>query len=116
MGLSGIAQRGQKTTIEMVRTCLFTDYTGQPLNFEKVRRIHKKILADAELPDTFKLKVSRHTCASALLRAGVHPKIVSERLGHANISITLDVYTMVEEDQQRAASEALGEMFGSGKK
>jgi len=95
---------------------VFTDELGQPLNFERVRRTHKKILADAGLPSTFKLKVSRHTCASSLLKAGIHPKIVSERLGHSSISITLDVYTMVEEDQQRAASEALGEMFGKGKK
>lgn len=95
---------------------VFTDECGEPHNFERVRRTHKKILADAGLPETFQLKVSRHTCASALLKAGVHPKIVSERLGHSSISITLDVYTSVEEDQQRAASEALGEMFGRGKK
>ena len=35
----------------------------------------------------------RHTHASLLLRQGVHPKIVSERLGHANIQITLDTYS-----------------------
>jgi integrase len=95
---------------------VFADPTGGPFDFERVRRLHKKILADAGLPETFALKTSRHTCASALLKAGVHPKIVSDRLGHSSISITLDVYTSVEEDQQRAASEALGEMFGGGKK
>lgn len=95
---------------------IFADPTGGPLEVERVRRLHKKILGDAGLPETFALKASRHTCASALLKAGVHPKIVSDRLGHSSISITLDVYTSVEEDQQRAASEALGEMFGTGKK
>ncbi len=34
----------------------------------------------------------RHTHASLALRAGVHPKVVSERLGHSSISITMDTY------------------------
>ena len=34
----------------------------------------------------------RHTCATPLLTKGVHPKIVSEMLGHSSVSITLDVY------------------------
>jgi len=37
----------------------------------------------------------RHTHAALLLKGGVHPKIVSERLGHANIGITLDTYSYV---------------------
>ncbi|MEJ7872976.1 MAG: hypothetical protein WKF67_12025 [Rubrobacteraceae bacterium] len=37
----------------------------------------------------------RHTCATLLLTKGVHPKIVSELLGHANIFITLDTYSYV---------------------
>ena len=37
----------------------------------------------------------RHTCATLLLAKDIHPKIVSEMLGHANISITLDTYSHV---------------------
>jgi integrase len=37
----------------------------------------------------------RHTCATLLLTRGVHPKIVSEMLGHSSVSITLDVYSHV---------------------
>jgi integrase len=37
--------------------------------------------------------LSRHTHATLALRAGVHPKVVSERLGHATIAITLDTYS-----------------------
>ena len=37
----------------------------------------------------------RHTHATLLLKGGVHPKIISERLGHANIGITLDTYSYV---------------------
>lgn len=35
----------------------------------------------------------RHTHATLALAAGVHPKVVSERLGHASITITLDTYS-----------------------
>jgi integrase len=68
------------------------------------------------LPDTFKLKASRHSCASALLSAGVDLKTVSERLGHSSIAITADVYTVVAEQKQRDTSERLAEAFGIGKK
>jgi integrase len=95
---------------------IFTSKTGEPLSLNRVRHIHKKVLADAGLPETFNLKVSRHSCASALLKAGVHVKVVSDRLGHAKISTTLDIYSVIEEEQQRDASERLGEMFGIGKK
>lgn len=49
----------------------------------------------------------RHTHATQLLKQGVHPKIVSERLGHSNISITLDTYSHVLPGMQESAIEAL---------
>ncbi len=38
----------------------------------------------------------RHTWATLALQAGMHPKVVSERLGHATTSITLDIYSHVQ--------------------
>ena len=49
----------------------------------------------------------RHTHATQLLRIGIHPKVVSERLGHSNIGITLDTYSHVLPGMQEAAAEAL---------
>ncbi|MDH3262314.1 MAG: tyrosine-type recombinase/integrase [Acidimicrobiia bacterium] len=49
----------------------------------------------------------RHSHATALLRAGVHPKIVQERLGHASIGVTLDIYSSVLPTMQREAVERL---------
>lgn len=46
----------------------------------------------------------RHTSATLLLRAGVHPKIVSERLGHSSVAITLDTYSHVLPDMQEEAA------------
>jgi integrase len=95
---------------------IFTDDAGEPFRFDKARRLHKKILAAAGLPETFKMKGSRHSCATALLAAGVDIKTVSERLGHSSIAVTMDVYTVVEKQLQRKASEALEKAFGIGKK
>jgi integrase len=49
-----------------------------------------------------------------MLTAGVHPKVVSERLGHANISITMDTYSHVMPGMQEAAARALDEQLDIG--
>jgi len=49
----------------------------------------------------------RHTHATQLLKAGVHPKVVSERLGHASIGITLDTYSHVMPGMQEEAAERI---------
>ena len=43
----------------------------------------------------FRFHDLRHTHATHLLKQGVHPKIVSERLGHSTVAITLDTYSHV---------------------
>ncbi len=59
-----------------------------------VNRHFKPLLKRAGLP-SIRLHDLRHTCATLLLCEGVHPKLVQELLGHANISITLDTYSHV---------------------
>jgi integrase len=54
----------------------------------------KPLLRRAGLPD-IRFHDLRHTCATLLLTKGVHPKIVSEMLGHSSIAITLDTYSHV---------------------
>ena len=49
----------------------------------------------------------RHTAATLMVKAGVNPKVVSERLGHATVSLTLDTYSHVLPDLQRDAAMAL---------
>lgn len=59
----------------------------------------------------------RHTHATLALQAGLHPKVVSERLGHANISITLDVYSDVIPAMQQEAADAVAELvFGASRR
>jgi len=49
----------------------------------------------------------RHTHATQLLRQGVHPKVVSERLGHSTVGITLDVYSHVLPGMQEEAARRI---------
>jgi integrase len=53
----------------------------------------------------------RHTSASPELAPEVHPKIVQERLGHADISMTLNRYSHVTPDMQRSAADTLDAVF-----
>lgn len=49
----------------------------------------------------------RHSCASILLKAGIHVKVVSERLGHSTVAITLDLYSHLLPGLQRDASDKI---------
>jgi len=53
----------------------------------------------------------RHTAATRLLGRGVHPKIVSEMLGHSTVAITLDLYSHVTALMQREAAAAMDELL-----
>ena len=71
---------------------VFTTDKGEPLHPERVSRLFRLASKKAVVPP-IRLHDLRHTHATLALSAGVHPKIVSERLGHANIGITLDTYS-----------------------
>ncbi|GAA2850307.1 site-specific integrase [Pseudonocardia halophobica] len=72
-----------------------------------------KALGD-QAPPAIRLHDLRHTHATILLLAGEHPKVVQERLGHATISITLDVYSHVIPTMQREAAARFAEaVYGS---
>jgi integrase len=67
------------------------------------------------LPDIH-LHDLRHTHATLALQAGIHPKIVSERLGHATVAITPDTYShAVPAMQEKAAAKIAGRVFASKK-
>ncbi|OAS18911.1 tyrosine-type recombinase/integrase [Paenibacillus oryzisoli] len=53
----------------------------------------------------------RHTHASLMLKMGVHAKVVSERLGHSSIQITLDRYSHLLPNMQEEAANGLGQMI-----
>jgi integrase len=74
-------------------------------------RSFKPILRRAGLPN-IRLYDLRHTCATLLLLADVPAKVVSERLGHASITRTLDTYSHVLPTMQRRAADLIGQILG----
>jgi len=70
----------------------------------------KPLLCAAGLP-AIRFHDLRHTSATLLLAAGVHPKVVQERLGHSQIGITLDTYSHVVPTMQLEAATKLDAMM-----
>jgi integrase len=86
---------------------IFASRKGEPLDYKMVARRHfKPLIAATNLPRIRPYDL-RHTCATLLLGAGENVKVVSERLGHASASLTLDVYSHVLPDMQQQAAERL---------
>jgi integrase len=89
---------------------VFATATGTVLGDSRVRTTFGRILRAAGLK-RIRLHDLRHTAATLMLKAGVNPKVVSDRLGHSTISITLDIYSHVLPDMQRDGAEALARMI-----
>ena len=93
---------------------VFAAENGEPMSDKNIMRRHfKPLLESAGLPD-IRIYDLRHTCATLLLAAGENPKVVSERLGHASITLTLDTYSHVLPDMQAAAAEKLEGILFNG--
>jgi integrase len=75
------------------------------------KRSFKRALGKIGLPLDVRFHDLRHTAATLLLSRGVHPKVVSEMLGHADISITLRVYAHVTPHMQQAAVQVMDALF-----
>jgi len=91
---------------------VFPSYTGTPLDPRNLARAFEKVIAVAGVP-----KISfhdlRHTHATMLLQAGVHPKVVAERLGHTEIGTTLDTYSHVLPSMQEEAALVIDRVVGN---
>jgi integrase len=88
---------------------LCTKEDGEPYHPEVVSRYFRQAVKKAMLP-MIRPHDLRHTHATLALQAGIHPKVVSERLGHANIAITLDTYSHAIPALQEEAAERIAEL------
>ncbi|MEX0678892.1 MAG: site-specific integrase [Pirellulales bacterium] len=92
---------------------VFCNSIGGPLRRTHFHVNHfKPLLATADLP-AIRFHDLRHTSATLLLAAGVHPKVVQERLGHSQIGITLDTYSHVVPTMQLEAAAKLDTLMRS---
>jgi integrase len=82
------------------------DPIGRPLQPDTLSRTFDRIVRTLDVP-RIRLHDLRHTHATLALKAGVHPKVVSERLGHATVSVTLDLYSHVVPSIARDAADQI---------
>lgn len=93
---------------------VFTNQLGGPIEKQNlIRRSFRPLLERAGLPP-IRFHDLRHSAATLLLAEGVHPKVVQERLGHANISVTMDIYSHVFPSLQEDAAKRLDQFFAAG--
>lgn len=83
---------------------VFTYQDGRPLHPDSIRQRFDRLAAAAGLP-RITFHDLRHSYATGALRAGVSPKIVSERIGHANVGFFLETYAHVLSNDDREAAE-----------
>jgi integrase len=83
---------------------------GEPMDPRLLFAHFKKCSERAGLPD-IRFHDLRHTHATIMLQLGEHPKVVSERLGHSNVNITLNTYSHVLPNMQEDAARKLFEAF-----
>jgi integrase len=88
---------------------VFSDLKGKPLLPDTVSHVWAKLVKRTGLKG-IRFHDARHTHASLMLKQGVHPKVVQERLGHATISTTLDLYSHVAPGLQEAAAAGFDKM------
>jgi integrase len=85
---------------------------GQPQQPNSIGHGWDRFLAASKLP-RIRFHDLRHSHATAMLQSKIHPKIVSERLGHSRIALTLDTYSHVIPGMQEEAAAAIDAAFGA---
>ena len=94
---------------------IFTREDGAPWHPDRVQKLFQAAQVGVDVP-RIRMHDLRHGWATYALRGGVHPKVVQERLGHANIKITLDTYSHALPDmQEEAASQVAAMIAAAGK-
>jgi integrase len=84
---------------------------GQPLQPQTLTHQFTRLITRLKDLPRVRLHDLRHSHATQLLAAGVHPKIAQERLGHASITTTLDLYSHVSDTMQADAAARIDAAF-----
>jgi integrase len=88
---------------------VFTWEDGHALHPDWISKAFKRRVNSAHLP-ALSIHGLRHTSASLALQVGVHPKVVSERIGHSTVSLTLDTYSHAIPALQESAAELVAQL------
>lgn len=88
---------------------------GKPLTPDVMSQKWRRFIAAHDLP-SIRFHDLRHSNATALIQAGVNPKVVQQRLGHADVSVTLNTYTHVLPEMDIEAADKLDAIMLTGRK
>lgn len=89
---------------------VFRTVTGKPIrNSNWHHMIWKPLIT--ELGYDLRTHDLRHTAGALMVRAGLHPKLIQEQLGHADIQTTMNIYTHIHDDQRDEVGNALDTLF-----
>jgi integrase len=83
---------------------------GRPVHPDTIRQRHGRAVEAAGLPH-IRLHDMRHTYATAALQAGISPKVISARLGHASVAFTLSTYTHALPAMDRMAADTVAALI-----
>jgi integrase len=89
---------------------IFTTQDGRPLDPHRVSKAFERHLRAAALP-RIPLHGLRHTYATLALSSGVNPRIVSGRLGHSTVALTLDIYSHVLPQADAEAADRIAALI-----
>jgi integrase len=88
------------------QSLVFANADGTPIHPNTLTYQFRKLIGKANVP-RIRIHDLRHTSATLLLSSGENAKVVQERLGHADVSMTLNIYAHVTPDMQRGAADKL---------
>ena len=110
-------QRKKSVTHKLKHGSVYNNYdlvvctpTGKPINPRNLLRAFSNIITKANLPK-IRFHDLRHTHASLMLQQGENIKLISERLGHSSVKITLDTYSHILPNTQQEASTRLAQQL-----
>jgi integrase len=91
---------------------VFCHEDGKPLLPDTITHAWIKLVRKIGLKN-IRLHDARHSHASLMLKLGIHPKVVQERLGHSSIQVTLDTYSHLAPGLQEAAAEKFDQILNA---
>jgi integrase len=91
---------------------IFTSSIGTPMDQFNLYHTFREFIHSVGLPE-IRFHDLRHTAASLMLNHGIAPIIVSKRLGHSKVSITLDIYGHLMSEMQSEAADLMDELITS---
>jgi integrase len=113
-GRQQLAERAKAGELWRDHDLVFCTRTGGAIHRSNFRRQSFARIVQAAGVPYIRPYDMRHMAATMLLLAGIHPKVVSEMLGHSSVTITLTVYSHVLPMLQREAAGVMNRLLGGG--